>query len=90
MPLTRAELLFIQNSVQAASNAEREEMRLQSEETLAKTNILMSQEWLSREDNKPAELAIETLVRLETISNGKGWWYRAKRRLQLTQMYLGS
>jgi hypothetical protein len=90
MPLTRAELLFIQNSVQAASNAEREEMRLQSEETLARTNILMSQKWLSREDNKPAELAIETLVRLETINNGKGWWYRAKRRLQLTQMYLGN
>jgi len=34
-------------------------------------------------------LAIEMLVRLEANKYRKGFWFRTKRRVQLTAMYLG-
>ena len=42
--------------------------------------------------NKPAyknrfHLAIEMLVRLEATQKRKGWWFRAKRRVQLTKEF---
>ena len=35
-------------------------------------------------------IAIEMLVRLETTRKRKGWWFRAKRRAQLTKEYTAS
>ena len=32
-------------------------------------------------------LAIEMLVRLEATQMRKGWWFRAKRRVQLTKEF---
>jgi hypothetical protein len=33
-------------------------------------------------DYKESEIAVEVLVRIEAIEKRKGWWFRAKRRLQ--------
>jgi hypothetical protein len=76
--------------VEAASAENRREMRAEAEATLAQVNALMGQLLLSKDDSKAGEIAIEILIRLEATERGKGWWFRTKRRIQLTQMYLGS
>lgn len=50
----------------------------------------MGRKVLSREESQAIDIAIEMLVRIECREKGKGWWYRAKRRTQLVQTYLGS
>ena len=80
----------VQQMIEAASAQGRREMRAEAEATLAQVNVLMGQGILSKEDIKAAEIAIEILMRLEATEQGKGWWFRSKRRIQLTQMYLGS
>lgn len=80
----------VQTMVDQATPEERLDLRNQAESTLAQVNYLMGRHVLTKDENKAAEIAIETLVRLEATAQNKGWWFRAKRRLQLTQMYLGS
>ena len=63
-------------------------MRGDAEATLAQVNYLMGQKVLNAEESKAAEIAIETLTRLEAKEKNGGWWFRTKRRLQLTKMYL--
>lgn len=89
MPLSSGEQQTIEDMVAAASPDQRRNMRADAEAALSQINRLMGQRLLSREENKVAERAVEVLVRLEAIENGKGWWFRSKRRLQLVQMYLG-
>ena len=89
MPLSSIEQQTIRDMVAAASPGQRDNMRLDAEAALTKINNLMTQRLLSQEETKVAERAIEILVRFEAIGKGKGRWFRSKRRLQLTQMYLG-
>lgn len=90
MPLSGNEQQQIQTMVDAASKEERQEMCANAEATLSQVNMLMGQKLLSKEESKAAGVAIEILVRVEATEKGKGLWFRTKRRLQLTQMYLGS
>ena len=90
MPLSTRDQQQVQQMVEAASAENRREMRAEAEATLAQVNALMGQLLLSKDDSKAGEIAIEILIRLEATERGKGWWFRTKRRIQLTQMYLGS
>lgn len=90
MSLSGSEQQQIQVMVNTASKEERQEMCVNAETTLSRANMLMSQKIFSKEENKAVNVAIEVLMRVEATEKGKGWWFRTKRRLQLTQMYLGS
>jgi hypothetical protein len=58
--------------------------------TLSAINTKMGRKVLGRQESKFASTSIEILTRTEATEKKKGWWFRAKRRMQLTQMYLGS
>lgn len=90
MSLSTRDHQQVQQMIEAASAEDRREMRAEAETTLAQVNALMGQGLLSKQDSKAAEIAIEILMRFEATEQGKGWWFRTKRRIQLTQMYLGS
>ncbi len=90
MPLSSADQQQVQQMIEVSSAEERREMRVEAEVTLAQANALMGQKILSKEENKAIEISIEVLMRIEATEQGKGWWFRTKRRVQLTQMYLGS
>ena len=79
----------VQQMIEAASAEERREMRGEAEAILADVNEAMGRVILSKEQNKAGEISIEILTRLDATEQGKGTWFRAKRRIQLTQMYLG-
>lgn len=87
--LSSAEQTQIQSLLDGASPDERMCLRAEAEDTLGYVNRLMGRTRLSPEDNKRAQVAIEILTRLDANERGGGWWYRTKRRIQLTQMYLG-
>ena len=90
MPLSSADQQQVQQTIELASAGERRKMCAEAEATLAQINVLMGQKILSKEENKVCEIAIEILMRFEATEQGKGWWFRTKRRIQLTQMYLGN
>ncbi len=90
MPMSGNEQQQIQMMIDVASSEERREMCANAEATLSQVNMIMGQKILSKEESKAADVAIEILMRVEATEKGKGWWFRAKRRVQLTQMYLGS
>jgi hypothetical protein len=90
MPTSFSEQEAIQARIDAATKDERGCMRADAEARLAQINLLMNHKLLSRDERKSGDIAIEILCRLDATERRKGWWYRAKRRLQLTQMYLGS
>lgn len=90
MALSGAEQNEVQKAIDAAPLSERDVMRAEAESTLAQINAIMGSKILTKEESKAADFAVEFLVRLEATSKSKGWWFRAKRRLQLVQMYLGS
>lgn len=90
MPVSALEHGLVQTTVEQASEGERQQLKMEAEEVLAHINFQMGRAFLSKEERKAADIAIETLVRLEAMEKGKGWWFRAKRRVQLTQMYLGN
>jgi hypothetical protein len=90
MALSTSEHHSIQQMIDSASTAARQQLHTDAENTLAQINVLMSQKMFSSQQRSQAESAIEILVRIEATEKGKGWWFRAKRRIQLTQMYLGS
>lgn len=88
--LTSTDHAYVQALVDRASTPdEMSRLRQEAESTLSMANAMMSAKILSSEENKAIALAIETLVRLEAKENGGGWWFRTRRRLQLTTMYLG-
>jgi hypothetical protein len=90
MATSSIEQTRIQRMIRAASEQERSAIKATAEATLAQINLLMNTKVLSAEERKAADVAIETLVRLECEERGGGWWFRTKRRFQLLQMYLGS
>lgn len=89
MPLSTREQDEVQTLIECSSPEELLGIKSNAEDTLQQINILMGQKILSHEENKEAQIAIETLLRIESTQQNKGWWFRTKRRLQLTQMYLG-
>lgn len=89
MPLSSLEHQRVEAAVASANPDQRLRMKGEAEATLLHVSKLMAQRLLSHEENKLAEIAVEMLVRIEAVEDRKGWWFRAKRRLQLTHMYLG-
>ncbi|OOY36778.1 hypothetical protein BOV89_10640 [Solemya velum gill symbiont] len=90
MPLSGSDQQHIQLMIDAASSEDRQQMCEEAEATLLQVNTLMGHRLLTKEESKTSEAAIEILTRVEATEKGKGLWYRTKRRVQLTQMYLGS
>jgi hypothetical protein len=84
------EQTHIQAMIDGSSAEQRLEYRRSAELTLAQINAIIGRKVLSREEKKAADLAIELLARLDATDKGGGWWFRTKRRLQITQMYLGA
>lgn len=86
---SNADQQTIEKMVAATSSDRRNAMRAEAEIALKQINHRMAERFLFHEESKAAERAIELLVCVEAIEKGKGWWFRSKRRLQLTQAYLG-
>ena len=79
----------IENMVAAATPDQRKAMRSEAEAALIQVNSQAAQRLLFHGEQQTAERAIELLVCMDAIEKGKGWWFRFKRRIQLTQSYLG-
>ena len=90
MPLSMSSQDEIQALIDNSSKDEIEELVRNAENTLQEVNILSGQKFLSGDEKKSAEIAVETLVRVESTEKNKGWWFRTKRRLQIMQMYMGA
>lgn len=65
-------------------------MRDDAEETLKTYCALANDEFEARHGYHDAELAIEILVRLDSLDVGGGAAYRTKRRFQLAKRHLAS
>ena len=89
MPLSGSDQQHVQDIIDSATPAQRADLKADAERTLSEVNSLMRAKVLSNQESRAAEAAIEFLVRLEAIEQRKGWLFRAKRRVQLCQMYLG-
>lgn len=90
MHLTSAPRQTIDRIVGAAGLDQRIVMRSEAEAALTQIKMRKSQRILFQEEQAVAQSAIELLVRMDAIERGKGWWFRFKRRLQLTERYLGA
>ena len=86
---SKVEQRTIEKMVAAATPDQRKAMRSEAEAALIQVNSRPAQRLLFHEEKQIAERAIELLVCMDAIEKGKGWWYRFKRRIQLTQSYLG-
>jgi hypothetical protein len=89
MPLSTSDQIAIQRTIEHASPERWRELIDEAEQTLARVNALLGTKALSNEERRAGEHAIEVLVRIEAVEKAGGWWFRAKRRVQLVQMYLG-
>lgn len=89
MPLTSREHEAVQREVDNADQQQRTELKVDAELVLSNANTFSQSRKLLAHERKAFEMAVEVLVRLEATEKNKGWWFRAKRRLQLVQMYLG-
>ncbi len=90
MLLSHADQQTIERVVARASGVRRNALRAEARTALTHLSKTLAQRILFLEETKAAETAIELLVRIEAIEKDKGWWFRFKRRVQLTQIYLGS
>lgn len=88
--LSSQEQCQIQHIINVATAEQREELRLESQNTLINLNWLMGQKLLEKEEKKAGEIAIEMIVRLEATEKGKGFFFRTKRRVQVLCQYLNS
>ena len=86
---SKVEQRTIEKMVAAATPDQRKAMRSEAEAAIIQVNSRTVQRLLFHEEKQTAERAIELLVCIDAIEKGKGWWYRFKRRIQLTQSYLG-
>ena len=77
----------IQVKVERSSPAERKQMRTESEEILARASNLARMGQL-REFESEAMYAVEVLTRLDGLREGKGFFFRGKRRIQYVREYL--
>ena len=90
MLLTHADQLAIERTIAAASPDRRNALRAEARSALALISKTQAQRILFLEETKAAETAIELLVWIEAIEKSRSWWFRFKRRVQLTQIYLGA
>lgn len=88
--LSNADHQEVQVMIETATPDLRKHFKADAEHALTQANILIAQKILSRDEKKSLEIAVEILVRLEALESNKGWLFRAKRRVQLLQMYLGA
>jgi len=84
----KVERQTIEKLVAAATPDQREAMRSEAVAALIQVNSRPTQRLLFQAEKQMAERAIELLVCMDAIEQGRGWWYRFKRRIQLTQSYL--
>jgi hypothetical protein len=81
MPLSKREQQQIQMKIDTATKEELSEMR-----TTALTTLMVNKNYRGgKRFSKEDEEAVEILTRLEATEEGKGSWFRMKRRLQLTK-----
>lgn len=86
---SKVEQRTIEKMVAAATPDQRKAMRSEAEAALIQVNSRTAQRLLFHEEKQAAERAIELLACMDAIEKGKGWWFRFKRRIQLTQRCLG-
>ncbi len=87
--LTNSDHQSVQSLVHNASAEERLELKQNAETTLVEARRMMDLGPFPADVRKQIEIAVEILVRLEALEQRGGWWFRSKRRIQLTHMYLG-
>lgn len=89
MYLSSAEQCVIQNWIESISDEELLDAENNAKNVLLSMNTLSGKKILSYEERKDVSRAVEVLVRIECKKQKKGWWFRTKRRLQITQIYMG-
>lgn len=88
MPVTTTEHFSVHTKIATATDKERSDLREEAIETLECSSMIIgAQGRLEPDLKKEFDLATEILVRIEGLEKGKGWWFRTKRRLQLTNLY---
>ena len=85
--LGREEQNLIQHQIDVADHDERKQLRLDAEGHLKHTAVLIRLDMFDKLARHESELAVETLMRLEATEQGKGWWFRTKRRVQIAAKY---
>lgn len=88
MPVSKPEQQIIEKVVAAATPDQRRLLRSEAQIALTQINQRMAKRMLFHRESEAAKRAIEVLVRMEAIETEKGWWFRLRRRFQLTQKYL--
>ena len=81
---------YVEQLVLRATQAELDRLRSDAEDTLHHINHLIGRQILTAKETQAVHLAIEFLVRIECRQNGRGWWFRWRRRMQLVQTYFGN
>lgn len=85
--LSGAEQDEIQAKIDAASGAERDELRKMAVATLEELGRAAEYKLLSNAEIRFGEIHAELLTRLDATELGKGWMYRTKRRIQIIKTY---
>ena len=80
----------IQSIIDAASAEKRAELETEAVFAAVDLGTSMKIGMLGPLEKNAFHMAVEMLVRLEAKKYRKGWWFRTKRRLQLTAMYMGT
>lgn len=88
MPLSNEEQQQIQDSIDAAPRAEREELRHKAISKLNYLRTLKDNGANPSEYERDAETAVEIVLRIEATENNKGLWFRTKRRMVLMKEYM--
>ena len=88
MTIPTTEHKKIEAMIDCASNEEIAQLRNQAESLLDRHQSCMKNGQPSPVSNMDFEIAVETLVRIEAKEQGKGFFFRAKRRMQITAKYM--
>ena len=79
----------IQSIIDVASPENRAELKAEAELAAVDLGASLQIGMLGPLEKNAFHMAVEMLVRLEAKEYRKGWWFRTKRRLQLTAIYMG-
>jgi hypothetical protein len=90
LPLSSSEQQRVQDLLDRATPQQRQALRSEAEAKLLAAGAAMAYGKLDAEESKAIYVAIEFITRLDCMASGGGWWCRSKRRVQVTQMYLGA
>ncbi|SOE17226.1 hypothetical protein SAMN05877838_2121 [Hoeflea halophila] len=83
MPVSSKEQDEIQRFVEGASAEERENALQAAYEKLSQVKHLADRKLLDNAEMRIGELSIEMIARIEAFEQGKGSFFRLKRRMQL-------